>query len=317
MKRHLLLLLLLLLLLPLSALAQPVLYATQACGSCDVPATGLYTIDPATGAATLVGDTGESITGLDFHPTTGVLYGTTTPNSNTASSLITIDPATGAVTVIGPHGVDRAMIDLTFAPDGTLYGWAESGEDDAVTINLLTGAATLVGEANVNSGGCALDMAPDGFLYLFGGYCNSPLNPDDLGSNAVLQLNAGTGVVVDYWPIVTDATWQCDETDNGESGAWSAASHDAGGNLYGFSNAGCGPDFPVRNLSTMDLATGIPTFVGISLDNASGIAFVPGAFVLPGSAEEPVPSMQKMGVAITIVLFLLLGGLMAYRRQSV
>jgi hypothetical protein len=226
----------LLLLLPLSALAQPVLYATQACGECDVPATGLYTIDPATGTPTLVGDTGESITGLDFHPSTGILYGTTTPNSRFGSALITIDPATGAVTVIGPHGVDKAVIDLTFAPDGTLYGWAEKDVDSVVTINIATGEATLIAHASVESGGCAFDMAPDGFLYLFGGYCDSPLNPDELGENDILKLDPASGLVVDYWPIITDAEWVCEGED--ESGAFSAASHDAAGNLFGVSNAG-------------------------------------------------------------------------------
>jgi hypothetical protein len=309
MKR---LLLLSLLLLPLSALAQPVLYATQACGRCDADATGLYTIDPATGATTLVGDTGESITGLDFHPGTGVLYGTTTPNSNTPSSLITIDPATGTVTVIGPHGVDRAVTDLTFAPDGTLYGWAEPGFDSVVTIDVTTGAATLVADAQVNSGGCAFDMAPDGFLYLFGASCSSPLNND--GDNAVLKLNATSGVVVDYWPIITDASWECDSD---ETGAWSAASHDGAGNLYGFSNAGCGDGVPRRNLTTLDLATGVPTFVGISLDYASGLAFIPGGVGIDGGSSVPIPSMQTIGVLITIAFFMLLGGLMAYRRQSV
>jgi len=308
MKR---LLFLCLLLLPLSALAQPVLYATQACGNCGTPANGLYTIDPATGAATLVGDTGESITGLDFHPDTGVLYGTTTPNSNTGSSLITIDPTSGAVSVIGPHGVDEAMTDLTFAPDGTLYGWAEASSDDVVTIDITTGAATLVGEAGVNSGGCALDMAPDGFLYLFGASCSSPLDSD--GENVVLKLDATSGVVTDTWPIITDAEWDCE---SGETGAYSAASHDDAGNLYGISNAGCGSGYPRRNLTIMVLETGVPTFVGISLDYASGLAFVPGAVVIQADLE-PVPSMQTTGVLITIAFFMLLGGLMVYRKKSV
>ena len=66
----------------------------------------------------------------------------------------------------------------------------------------------------------------------------------------------------------------------------------------------------------MDLATGVPTFVGISLDFASGLAFVPGSAVTQAQAE-PVPSMQTMGVLITIAFFMLLGGLMVYRRQSV
>lgn len=303
----------LILLLPLTASAQAILYATQACGDCSPAPTGLYTIDPATGAGTLVGDTGESITGLDFHPDTGVLYGTTTPNSNTPSSLVIIDPTNGSVTVVGPHGIDRAITDLTFAPDGTLYGWMEPGSDSVVIIDVGTGAATVVADPSVGSGGCAFDMAPDGFLYLFGGYCQSPLNQD--GDNAILKLDTATGLVVDYWPIATDAVWDCNI--DADTGAWGAASHDAAGNLYGFSNAGCSNERPSRNLSTMDLATGTPAIVGASVDFASGIAFTPGSVVGEQGNAAPVPSMQKTGLMITVVLFALLGSLMAYRRKFV
>lgn len=298
----------LLLLFPALTMAQPILYATQACGRCDpLTQTGLYTIDPASGAPTLVGDTGESITGLDFHPLTGVLYGTTTRNSANPSSLITIDPGTAAVTVIGPHGVDQHITDLSFAPDGTLYGWAEPGADDVVTIDLLTGAATLVADANVNSGGCAFDMAPDGFLYLFGGYCDWWASEDDPVENAILKIDPATGQVVDYASIVTDAIWNCDTPDY--TGAFSAAAHDDAGQLFGFSNAGCDDD-EIRYLTTLNLATGVPTLVGTSLDWASGLAFVEGA-----AEQQPVPTLQRSGLVIALTLFALLGILMVHRRR--
>ena len=302
----------LLLLLPISALAQETLYATQACGKCDSIPSGLYTIDPATGTPTLVGETGESITGLDFHPDTGVLYGTTTGNSTNPSSLITIDPATGAVTVIGPHGVDQAIIDLSFAPDGTLYGWAEPGDDSVVTINVTTGAATLVANSGADTAGCAFDMAPDGFLYLFGAYCESPLNPGELGDNAILKIDPNNGSVVDYWPIVSDLDWPCDVSFNG---AWNAASHNASGTLYGFSGAGCGTSN--RSLAIMDLATGVPTYIGDSLKWASGLAFGPDNGGGSEAQAFGIPTMQRTGLLITVFLFALLGGLMIYRRKLV
>jgi sugar lactone lactonase YvrE len=92
----------------------------------------LYTIDPATGAATLVhalvGVSNASLTyglkGLAFQPGAGTLYGATSPDSpNSGDNLVTINPATGQVTVIGPSGTGYPYASIAFAPNGTLYGW--------------------------------------------------------------------------------------------------------------------------------------------------------------------------------------------------
>ncbi len=63
----------------------------------------LYTIDPTTGDATLVGSIGFNVTGaMDFHPVTGVLYATARRTSDATPVLITIDTSTGAGTEVGP-----------------------------------------------------------------------------------------------------------------------------------------------------------------------------------------------------------------------
>src|SRR5687768_559058 len=72
----------------------------------------LVTLDPATGGiltstplAFAGGDI--SLTGLAFHPTTGVLYASTSNASPTfgfAGHLLTVNPVTGAVTDIGAFG---------------------------------------------------------------------------------------------------------------------------------------------------------------------------------------------------------------------
>lgn len=121
------------------------LFATEACGRCggiDQPPlpTMLWTLYPVT---VPVGDMGQSVTGIDFHPTTGVLYGTTTPNSPWPSSLITINPSTAATALIGPHGLDEAISDLTFAPDGRLFGWLEPNHDRIVEIDLQSDLARM------------------------------------------------------------------------------------------------------------------------------------------------------------------------------
>src|SRR5688500_13241600 len=79
-------------------------------GATAAGATGtLYTLDAATCAlATNVGPLNDAsgtnypITGMAFHPTTGVLYGSSGNNpATTAARLVTIDPATALVTLIG------------------------------------------------------------------------------------------------------------------------------------------------------------------------------------------------------------------------
>ncbi len=56
-----------------------------------------FSVNPSTGAATLVGNIGTLISGLTVGPD-GTIYGLDADNDN----LVTIDPGTGAPTVIGP-----------------------------------------------------------------------------------------------------------------------------------------------------------------------------------------------------------------------
>src|ERR1700736_702440 len=89
--------------------AQQFLFA--ATGS-DGVAGSLYIINPTTAAAPLVGPSTNGpgggaigITGLDFHPTNGTLYGVTvnktTSGGNTVlRSLVSINPTTAVATVI-------------------------------------------------------------------------------------------------------------------------------------------------------------------------------------------------------------------------
>ncbi|MEY2539870.1 MAG: hypothetical protein QOG67_3610 [Verrucomicrobiota bacterium] len=156
----------------------PVMYA--ATGSNGV-AGNLYTINPSTAASSLVGpiiNTSGSgaigLTGLDFDPLDGTLYGitanSTSANGNTvAKSLVTIDPATALATVIGSLGV--ANTDISFRSDGTLFGFQSNetaGSIHSMTkINLGTGVSTVLGSsglASTNGGGLAFDEG--GTLYL-------------------------------------------------------------------------------------------------------------------------------------------------------
>jgi hypothetical protein len=134
--------------------------------------TDLYVIDPATGAVTSVGPAGVGLTGLAFSPIDNTLYGVdTTGNSGDGlRRLVRIDPATGVATVIGL--LNAVVADITFTPDGTLYGWAEAyagGIDALVTIDLTTGAASLVGDDSISTRGTGLAYDPAGDRLLLAG----------------------------------------------------------------------------------------------------------------------------------------------------
>src|SRR5262245_58653168 len=109
-----------------------ILYASSAAGA----AGELYILSSSTGAMVQdVGPLNDSlatnypITGLAFHPTTGVLYGSTGNAGAVDAMLVTIDPATAAVTVIGAFnagptnggGTPTTMADIGFDSAGNLY----------------------------------------------------------------------------------------------------------------------------------------------------------------------------------------------------
>lgn len=66
----------------------------------DMATDSLYSVNPATGAATGIGPLGfSSVFGLAFAPD-GTLYGADV----STDQLLTIDPATGAATAVGAFG---------------------------------------------------------------------------------------------------------------------------------------------------------------------------------------------------------------------
>jgi hypothetical protein len=142
-----------------------VLYAAS--GTFGVNGT-LYTIDPATGTVlTTVGRLHDAagnaygLTGLKYHPFTGICYGATSGQSPTNPAYLAIvDPATALVTPIGPFGY-MSLTDLAIDPTtGIMYGI--SGFDQKFyTINTSTGQAVQTGSTGLgfqNGGGFAADV---------------------------------------------------------------------------------------------------------------------------------------------------------------
>jgi len=126
----------------------------------------LFTLNVATGAATLVGAYGDStlvMHGLEYHWVNNTLYGA----SN--GSLYTIDRTTGVATLVGATGVTSFM-NLCYVPTtNTMYasinGVTTGGPQDSwYSIDVSTGAATLIGSyapAATNINGLAYDVETD------------------------------------------------------------------------------------------------------------------------------------------------------------
>ena len=110
----------------------------------------LYTVNPATGAGTVVGSIGFWRVSAMAVSADGTIYATGRNPSTGRNVLLTIDPATGAGTEIGRTFVESlgygdTIADIAFRPsDGVLYAYLEAG-DGLGTINLATGAATALG----------------------------------------------------------------------------------------------------------------------------------------------------------------------------
>ncbi|MHC4473609.1 MAG: DUF6923 family protein, partial [Planctomycetota bacterium] len=137
------------------------IYATSA-GSDEVI---LYSVDPESGEATKIGDTGYyRISAIDFDDE-GTLYGVGETADGT-SVLLTFDLATGKATEVGETGiVDTHVPGASCDPDsGAFYAYAEEGE--LYRISLTTGDADFLGSpSDGGHSGNALCFGPDGALY--------------------------------------------------------------------------------------------------------------------------------------------------------
>jgi len=115
---------------------------TEGCGLSE-----LRTLDPATGAFTLIGSTGLGpITGLAYDAGSAKMYGITGCASGN-SSLVTLNLTIGAATVIGSVGFEAGA--LEFGPDGNLYGGGSNfGTRYLYRIDPVSAASTLVGSGS-------------------------------------------------------------------------------------------------------------------------------------------------------------------------
>src|SRR3972149_4945488 len=108
-------------------------------GSQSLNRYGLYTIDTASLAETLVGDLGGNVRALAWSPDGTTLYGFRN------STFGAIDPTTAEFTAIGDPGIDLVG-GIAFQPGtGTLFAVTDQAAG-LYTMDLTSGAATFVGD---------------------------------------------------------------------------------------------------------------------------------------------------------------------------
>jgi hypothetical protein len=152
----------------------------------------LYTLNPDTGAATLIGPISGAadIQGLGFDPNTDSLYGV----DQGSGQLFRIDIATGAATPIGaPSNPNVGALD--FDPVGsTLYGLEDNGLTGTrlVRISTLTGQPTVVGVLGAGIGDC------DGLAYCIE---DRSLYTVNQSNGQALRVNPATGVATLIGPV--------------------------------------------------------------------------------------------------------------------
>ena len=155
----------------------------------------LYTIDKATGVATVVANTGTHFGTIAF-ASNGTLYESAAdlgPSGPTNPTIRTINPSNGAV--LTEASTDFALGALAVRDDGTIFG-SLGDRHTIVTVNPTTGAFTTVGDSGLNFVGAMAfrrPVTPSG-----------PCEPDD----RTLCLNNNRFSVSTAWRRVNGETGQ-------------------------------------------------------------------------------------------------------------
>ncbi|MGA2714899.1 MAG: PEP-CTERM sorting domain-containing protein [Bryobacteraceae bacterium] len=167
--------------------------------------SALVTINPVSGAASVIGSSGLQLSSVGFAGGMNGLF-----EIDYASNLYSINPDTGAATLIGATGLraNNGRWDTSLSDDGTnLYFTAGRGGaiDQLYEINTATGLATRLGSTGVSriAGSAIVDGDLELFQYHWRGgtdhIYSAPLGSTDFTAGAVL----GTQIVDGGTPLVT------------------------------------------------------------------------------------------------------------------
>jgi len=254
-------------------------------GGSDVAIAGnLYTINLASGTATLVGAIrlpgGKPIgvTGLAASPRDGTLYGITSEQSpNSPRALVTIDPATGAAKLVGDLGMVGS--DIAFNEKGTLYIWLP-GTSQLGTVNPSTAAVTPLGRPSPAGSPAGIAVDPQGMVFVTAKGAGGSLDNVDLASGS-LQIG----------PPLTGAPF---------STQINSMSFSPSGLLLAVNSNGGSP--ANTRLVTINTATGAVATIGALPDDTDALAFVGEGSGLAPTFTNLNPGLRVVVVVLSVVL---------------
>lgn len=226
--------------------------------------SNFYSIDPGTGAGTLIGAIGfDDVGAMAFHPVSHKIYAAGKRNGDKTPVLITIDPVTGVGTEIGPIGPGRGISDMAFRPsDNTLYAHRVDCPNLIYRIDVGTGAGTVVGEVMTELclGGNALEFTSASTLYLAASYNGGS------GPYTLYTVDQSSGATTLFVSLAYPASF------GGLARANAMKFNPVTGVLVctvTTSLYGGGPNF----LATIDVATGVVTEIGPTVTDLDGLVF--------------------------------------------
>lgn len=119
----------------------------------------VFTLNPATGAVTIINPDGRNIVSLDFDDTTNTLYGAAF-FGGLPRGFGTVDLTTGLFQAINSD-VGRDIDAIAFGPGGNLYATGPQGGGDAFfTINPATGVTSTPISSDIGPNSLALEFDP-------------------------------------------------------------------------------------------------------------------------------------------------------------
>ncbi|NNE07488.1 MAG: S8 family serine peptidase [Gemmatimonadetes bacterium] len=224
----------------------------------------LVTINPATGAATIIGDTRVGgMPGLAIN-SLGEMYGVG-GSSSAEQDLWRIDAATGAVVYIGPTGV-QCFQAMAFDENDVLYGIGNCGDDLLFVVNTATGAVTPGPAVYPDMVGMAFDPVTGALL-------GAPWHP--LALDTLFTIDTGTGITTAIGSLGLGLGIGIGDIHFNSSGF-----------LFGVVGGGANPN----NFVSIDKSTGAATIIGPTGVTLTGLAFaLDVATSTPESTPLPVP----------------------------
>lgn len=244
----------------------------------------LYTINLGSGSATFIaplrleGRTPLGVTGLAAHPTTGIMYGITSPLSgNNPGSLVTIDPNTGIATLVGELRFPGS--DIAFNKAGILFTWLPPSSQLGI-VNLTTGAVTPIGTPGAAGTIAGLAIDQNGTAYITPSGAGGTLDVVDIATGAIKKGPQLSGAP--FASNINSMTFT-------PSGLLLAVN----------SNAGSPASTALVQINT---ATGVVNKIGTLPDDTDALAFVSTQF-----RNEPIITGQTLALLVLGVIALILG----------